>query len=309
MKHLLLLLILALTSCAAPAYKPDQRKAPQQAAHARHEENRITTPDGTTLFHQTWLPRFTEARAVFVMVHGLKDYGDRYAQTAGELAKAGYAVHAADLRGHGDSSGDRVWVDSFQQYLDDLDLVLQNVRKQHPNKRIFLFGHSMGGAIVTLYTIQKQPNLAGMVLSAPALGKYNVSGFKAGATNVFGSISPTLAVFSLDDEKFSRDPKVVADMKTDPLIYHGAAPARTAKELLGAFTPIQEKMETIQVPILCLHGTADELTNPQGCKDLVKRASSKDKTLNLYPGLFHDLLHEPEKDKVLGDLLAWLKRH
>ena len=87
---------------------------------------------------------------------------------AAMLVSRGYAVHAFDLRGHGDSEGDRVWVTRFGDYLDDLGIFLRRVREQEPNKKVFLFGHSMGGAIVTLYTLTRELKPAGLIASSAA---------------------------------------------------------------------------------------------------------------------------------------------
>jgi alpha-beta hydrolase superfamily lysophospholipase len=65
-------------------------------------------------------------------------------------------------------------------------------------------------------------------------------------------------------------------------------------------------METIDDPLLIMHGTEDALTRPEGSEALYRRASSTDKTLKLYPGLFHEILNEPEKDEVLADIVTWL---
>ncbi len=295
--------------CAAPAYVSGLRVAPALNPALAHDEGRFDGKDGVSLFEESWRPT-TQAKAVLVMVHGLKDHADRYAVLAEAAVEKGYAVYAFDLRGHGDSDGDRVWVDSFDDYLADLKIFLERVRAKEPNKPLFLFGHSMGGAIVTLYTLTEKPALAGLLLSAPALKPgEDVSGFLIGVTKMLGSLTPTLAVLELDDNAFSRDPQVVAEMKADPLVYQGKGPARTAKELLKALARIDEAMEQLTVPLFIMHGTQDKLTNPAGSEALQQRAASTDKTLKRYEGLFHDLIHEPEKKQVMSDLLTWLDAH
>ena len=292
--------------CAGSAYLAGQRKPLPVGPGVNHQEGSFEGKGGVRLFEQSWQPQGSPAKAVLIIVHGLKDHSDRYAAVAERLVARGYAVHAFDLRGHGDSEGDRVWVSSFDDYLDDLALFVARVQQAEPGRPLFLFGHSMGGAIVTLFTLARAPQLRGLVLSGAALNTDRVSGFLRGTTKVLGSIAPTLAVLKLDDEAFSRDPAVISEMKADPLVYDGAGPARTAKELLKAVERIQKRMEALAVPLLALHGGADAVTNPEGSRQLVQRARSTDKTLKIYDGLFHDLLHEPEKDKVTSDLCDWL---
>jgi acylglycerol lipase len=273
----------------------------------RHGEGMFAGKDGVRLFEQFWWP-VGRPRAVLVIVHGLKDHGSRYADVAERLARSGFAVYAPDLRGHGRSDGDRAYVERFDDYLDDLEVFLARVRGREPGRPIFLFGHSMGGAIAALYAIERKPALAGLVLSAPALRPGGgSSSLLVAATKTVGAAFPRLAVMDLPDEQFSRDPGVVAAMAEDPLIEQGNGPARTAAELLSAMARIDERAEEIVLPLLVLHGTADRVTDPGKSREFVERARSTEKSIRLYEGLAHDLLHEPERATVAADLEAWLE--
>jgi alpha-beta hydrolase superfamily lysophospholipase len=292
---------------AAPPYVSGKRVAPAVPADILHIEGRLETKDGLKLLVQRWRPQ-GETKGAVVIVHGLKDYSDRYADFAVALARRGWAVHALDLRGHGDSEGDRVWVDRFDEYVDDLGRFMVRVEADDPGKPLFLFGHSMGGAIVTLYTLTQKPKLSGLITSGAALKRDAPAGL-VGVVKFFSVVAPKLAVFELDDSKFSRDASVVAAMKTDPLIYDGKAPARTAAEVIGAIDRIREASNTLSVPLLAMHGSADVVTPPDGSKELVEAAASKDKTFKSWDGLYHDLLHEPERQQVVDAVLAWLDAH
>lgn len=126
-------------------------------------------------------------------------------------------MHALDLRGHGDSEGARAWVDRFDDYLDDLGRFAVRVQADDPETPLFLFGHSMGGAVVTLFTLTQKPKLAGLITSGGALKRDAPAGL-VGAVKFLSTVAPKAAVFELDDTKFSRDPAVVGSMKTDALI-------------------------------------------------------------------------------------------
>ncbi len=304
LRVVIVVLVAVLAGCAGPAYEAGLRHPIGAPAGVEHREGRFDSW-GLSLFEESWRPQ-GEPRAVVVIVHGLKDHADRYAELAERLVAKGFAVYAMDLRGHGDSEGDRVWVNCFDEYVADVHRYLDLVERREPNRPIYLFGHSMGGAIVTLVALG-QRRLAGLVLSAPALQPTDdVSPALIGATKAIGSLFPGLAVFDLPDAKFSRDPKAVAALAADPLVYHGSAPAKTAASLLTAMERIGDRMERMFVPLLVLHGSADQLTNPHGSQELARRARSSDKSLKLYPGLAHDLWHEPEKEQVIADLLGWL---
>ncbi|MFZ0831130.1 MAG: lysophospholipase [Thermoplasmata archaeon] len=272
-----------------------------------HEEGTLPAGDGTRLYWQSWRPDGTPTALLFV-IHGLKDHSERYAAMAAELNARGIAVAAFDLRGHGRSEGRRAWVRRFEEYLDDAELVLRTVRHEYPSTPLFLFGHSMGGAIVTRMVIERPPSVAGFVLSAPALAPgAGVSNVAIGFTKFLSAIAPGAAVFRTANSDFSRDPTVVAAMDQDPLIFQKPAPARTAAELLRAMDRVRAGTPRLTVPFLAMHGTADRLTNPAGTQALRDGAASPDKTLQLYPGLYHDLVHEPERATVLRDLTGWLE--
>src|SRR5581483_10781141 len=146
----------------------------------------------------------------------------------------------------------------------------------------------------------------GLVLSAPAL-RANVGAFKKLGTRLANAFGRHQGLFNLDIDDFSRDPKVVEECKNDPFVYQDGAPVHTAKELLNALGDISDRMEEVTVPFLVMHGAADKVTDPEASQDLAARAGSKDKTIKLYPNLVHDLLHEPEKQMVMGDVEAWLE--
>jgi len=304
-KGICFVLVLA-TACAGGRFVRQPRPSAIDVEGVRHGEGTFQGVGGVELFEQWWLPEKGDPRAVLVIVHGLKDHSSRYAVLADRLAQHGYAVRAFDLRGHGSSEGRRVYVEEFDDYVQDLDKFVGRARVE--NKPLFVLGHSMGGAISTTWVITRKPKLDGLLLSGAAL-KVDVSGFTSGVTRFFGVVLPRLAVFSLDLDKFSRDKSVIEQCENDPLVDQGNGPARTAAQLLKAIEYLGQHLEDVSVPLLAMHGGADVITPPDGSRELVRRASSADKTLKIYDGLYHDLLHEPEKEQVMSDIAAWLDAH
>ncbi len=304
---LLAAVTLSSAACAPPVEEIRMANPPAMENGARRDSYPFLGVRNTWLYAQRWRPE-ASSRAVLVVVHGLKDHSDRYADLAETLVPKGFAVYAFDLRGHGRSAGMRVWADSFDDYVDDLTKFIADVKTREPNKPVFLFGHSMGGAITTLYALNHGSEIAGLVLSAPAL-RANVSGFEIASTHLIDGLVPEGGIFQLDIAKFSRSKDVVEACKRDPLVFQGSGPARTAAGLVDAIDEIGKRMGELDVPLLDMHGTKDEITPPEGSKELVSRAKTTDKTLKLYDGLVHDLLHEPEKDQVTKDMTDWLVAH
>jgi len=267
----------------------------------------IHSSDGLKLFTQRWLPDGT-ARAVVVLVHGVAEHSGRYTALAGSLAARGIVVEAMDHRGHGRSEGRRVWVDRFDQYLEDFDKFMNRVQRRHPNKPLFIFGHSLGGTITTLYALERKPSVRGIVLSAPALRPgSNIPTWTLPLGRFLGRYLPRLPVQKFSSAEMSHNAEAVRLYEEDPLDYCGWLPARTAGEILKAIARIHSHTELFQYALLLLHGTGDRVTHPDGSRSFHQRAASADKTLRLYEGLYHKLLDETEKEQVVSDIVSWLE--
>jgi acylglycerol lipase len=270
------------------------------------DEIRLTAPDGTSLVGSAWAPTGTP-RAALLVVHGLKDHAQRYGELAARLGALGVAAYGFDLRGHGRSGGARAWVGRFDEYVSDVDVVVGEVGRRSDGLPLYLLGHSLGGAIVTRYVLERSPRVAGVVLSAAGLRRpAQVSAVAVGFTKLLSTLAPHAAVVKLPNSDFSRDPAVVEAMAADPLISQVPAPARTAAELFRTMEWIRSKEIGFSAPVLALHGTMDRLTDPEGSRGFIDRIPARSKALKIYPGLYHDLLHEPERASVLADIEAWL---
>jgi acylglycerol lipase len=270
-----------------------------------HEEGDFDGYGLVRIFEQWWRPAKGPVRASLVLVHGLDDHSTRYAELGNRLAEHGYAVHAFDLRGHGSSGGRRVYVESFNEYVEDLQSFVDSVRAREGGRPVFVLGHDLGGTIALEYVLEKKPQLAGLVVSGPLL-QVDISGFRQLVTKAAGTVLPLLATMSIDVDHFSQDPEVVRACKEDPLIDHGNGPVRTAREILNAMSSISAREEEVGLPVLILHGGADAVAAAEASRALFTRAGSKDKTLRVYDGMFHDLWREPAREQVLEDLAAWL---
>jgi alpha-beta hydrolase superfamily lysophospholipase len=275
----------------------------------RHEEGSIDGTAGARLFRQSWLPDGPPA-GVLVIVHGLAEHSGRYDELVRRLVDQRYAVHALDHRGHGRSSGRRAMIDRFKFLVDDLACLIADVRKQHGDARIVLLGHSMGGAIALDYALAHADALSALVLSAPAIGADpGVPRWRIAMARGLSAILPNVGAIKLPAAAISRDPDVVRDYENDPLVFRGAVPARTATELLEAMTALSTRTAQLRVPVLVLHGTADALVPLAIAEPAYAGLGSADRTVRRYPGLYHEVFHEPERAQVFADLEDWLRAH
>jgi acylglycerol lipase len=271
-------------------------------------EERIETQGGLKIFIRSWRPD-VPARAVVAICHGVKSHSGYYAWAAEQLTRAGFAVYALDLRGRGRSDGPRLYVDGIGEYVADVDALLAHARSRHPGLPLYLFGHSAGGVISCVYTLEHQPELAGLICESFAHKVY-APNFVLTVVKWLSRIAPRLPVLRLKTADFSRDPAVVQAMIDDPLgVHHEAQPAATVAALVGATERLAREFPLIKLPVLILHGTADRVTQPAGSREFNGAAGSADKTLKLYDGHAHDLLSDYGREQVMADVTAWLDAH
>ena len=272
---------------------------------ATRDEGQLDGAGGLRLYWQAWLPDGDPA-AVVVLAHGASEHGGRYAWTGEGLTASGYALYAIDHRGHGRSEGPRAVIDRLDNTLADLHRLVRLASSRHPGRRLFLLGHSMGGAVALAYALRHQEELDGLILSAPLAALEAASPVTRVLSLVLSAVAPRLGVYEIDSTAVSRDPDVVRAYDADPLNHHGKLPARTVAELTAAVGRFPGEVSRLTVPLLAMHGTADRLTPPEGSQMVHDGASSADRTIIRYEGLFHEILNEPERDRVLADIVAWL---
>ncbi|TSC23550.1 lysophospholipase [Corallococcus sp. Z5C101001] len=269
-----------------------------------------TASDGMCLSSVRWEPAQPPVRGVVVLIHGLRDYSDRYGRLAEALQLQGFAVVAQDHRGHGHSGGDRQRIESMQQLVDDVDGVVQDARARHPGVPVVVFGHSMGGLIATHYALQHASDVSGLILSgAGVVLPPGVSGFDTRLAKIFGTILPGLPAQDLDSQMFLHDGPEKERFLADPLITHEKLPARSAKALIAGIEALDGKFQDLKLPLLVVHGGEDVITSIEGSRALVAQATSADKRLIIYEGQRHDLAHEPDAAKVVGDIVGWVEAH
>ena len=271
-------------------------------------EGTLTAFDGTTIFHRTWTPD-GDPKAVVLLVHGLGEHLGRYQHVAERLTDAGYVVAALDHRGHGRSGGKRVFVKSYDELMRDLSQFRRQVEAEHPDLPLVLLGHSMGGNLVMGHTLGNQDGIAGIALSGAALKVGD--DFSSIQRKIFSGIAKVAPGFrpqGLDASSISRDPAVVEAYLADPLVYTGKISAGLGAALLDAMDSFSARYPKLTLPIWIGHGTDDQLADVAGSRELEAGATEADVTSHYYEDLAHEIFNEPEQDRVLDDLVAWLDR-
>jgi acylglycerol lipase len=274
-----------------------------------HKEAKFEGKKNLTLYYQCWLPE-RRPKAILLIAHGLAEHSGRYKNLADYFVSRDYGVYALDHRGHGKSDGTRIYIDRFDDYITDLRTFHGLIRKENPETKVFLIGHSMGGTIAVAYSIKYQQDLTGLITSGASLtGAVAAPPLLSAMASIASALLPKAGITVLDASAISRDRSVVEAYENDPLVYRGKIPARTGAELARMWRELPPLMPEIKLPVLILHGSSDRLASPQGSKLLYERVSSTDKTLKIYDGLYHEVFNEPEREQVMQDVEQWLARH
>ena len=257
----------------------------------------ITSGDGLTLLTRHW--ECSDPKANVLIVHGLGEHSGRWEHVGGFLAGRKYATFSLDLRGHGASGGRRTHVGSFDEYLDDVELVFGKLSNDLPR---IMYGHSMGGLITTLYAVSDRPQADMYVLSAPAIDA-EVPAVLRATTSVLGRLTPKLALpNSIKGEQLSRDPLVGERYFADPLV-ETKVTTSFGLAMMAAMPAARSQLADLDRPVLVIHGADDPLVPPRASAPLAAVPGVERK---LFPGLRHEIHNEPEQDEVLGFVADWL---
>ncbi|HRV93480.1 MAG TPA: lysophospholipase [Anaerolineae bacterium] len=262
---------------------------------------------GLKIFTRSWHPD-GQPRAVVVIVHGFNSHSGYYTWVAEQFVADGLAAYALDLRGRGKSDGERFYVQKFEDYVNDLATFVTIAKSEEPGLPVFLLGHSAGGVVSCVYTIEHQDELAGFICESFA-HEVPAPDFALAVLKGLSHVAPHAHVLKLKNEDFSRDPEVVAAMNDDPLIAHEVQPTQTVAEMVRADERLKVEFPQITLPVLILHGTEDKATKPSGSQRFYDMASSTDKSLKLYEGHYHDMLNDLGKEEVMADVKAWINDH
>ena len=267
-------------------------------------EARFVGKDSYNINYKAWAPAGA-ARAVVLIVPGFNSHSGYFTWVGEQFAANGLAAYAVDQRGRGKSDGERFYVDSFADYISDVEGMAAIARHENPGLQTFILGHSAGGVIACGYTYLHQKDLAGLICESFAF-QVPAPDFALAALRGLSHLAPHAHVLMLNNKDFSRDPKVVEQMNNDPLSAHETQPTKTVAEMARADDRLKQQFPEFMLPLFIMHGTEDKATRPSGSQFFFDTAGSADKTLKLYQGHFHDLLNDIGKEEVMDDILAWL---
>lgn len=300
----------------------------------------LDTADETPVFVHCWSPEGTP-RAAVQLAHGMAEHGARYERFAQALTDAGYVVYAGDHRGHGKTVRDPNDVgyfkdeEGFDAVVDDMSVLTQRIKADHPGLPVFLFGHSMGSFLSRMYVTKYGSELAGLVLSgtggsAGPLGKVGraIAGAQAkvkgrrhpsGLMNklTFGQYNAAFKPARTDFDWLSRDEAEVDRYIADPKCGELFTVGFYADLLHGLERVNDDKVVSAtpdDLPILLVSGSNDPVGGKEakGVREVaaqLRTTGVREVTTTIYPEARHELLNETNRDEVTADLLAWFDAH
>ncbi|WP_242344676.1 alpha/beta hydrolase [Anaeromyxobacter terrae] len=277
-------------------------------AEARHEEGFLNSADHLRLFWQRFTP--PSPRATVVVLHGAGDHSGRYPAVTTALVRAGFQAALVDLRGHGQSDGQRWHVDSFGDYVADLDAFVAKLRADGVAGKLFVLAHSQGALVAAAWGLAHGRAVDGFVLSSPYFRlAFRPPAVKVLAAKLAGRVVPRLRMSAgLDVADLTSDLELQRWTDHDPL-YGRATTPRWFAESTRAQAAVLRGAPRFEAPLLVLAAGADRIADVAAARAFVDAARSGDKRLVVYDGFRHEIFNEVERDRPIAEAIAWLTSH
>ncbi|XVE73332.1 hypothetical protein DITRI_Ditri11bG0109200 [Diplodiscus trichospermus] len=283
-----------------------------------YQEEHIWNSRGALLFTCRWLP-FSSPKALVFLCHGYGMECSEFMRECGtRLAAAGYAVFGIDYEGHGRSKGARCYIKKFENIVNDCSDFFKSIcaQEDYRDKSRFLYGESMGGAVALLLHKRDPSFWHGAVLVAPMCKiseKVKPHPVVVNILTKMEEIIPKWKIVPTKDviDSAFKDPVKREVIRNNKLIYQDKPRLKTALEMLRTSISLEDGLNEVTLPFFVLHGEADIVTDPEVSKALYEKASSRDKTIKLYPGMWHGLTSGEPDDNieiVFADITAWLDK-
>lgn len=259
------------------------------------------------IFHlRSWQPE-TNAKGLVFIIHGLSDHGGRFVFVAESLVKEGYVCVVPDLRGNGNSGGKRGHFSSMEQIIDDLDFLVEKCRERFKGLPLIIYGQSMGGNLALHYGVLRQKEITCIISSSPWIKLTTppsplVTIIGKGIGKLFPSFTIPNGInpFNLCQDK------VICQLYADDPLIHGKITLNTFNTIQASGEWVLNHAEDIKIPILLMHGTGDKITLFEASRQFALK-NSANCTFIAWEAMLHELHNEIEKEKVLDQVLTWLR--
>ena len=251
------------------------------------------------VFYHRW-DTLIEPTRIVQIVHGYAEHGGRYGHVAEALARDGAVVYADDHIGHGRSDGEQAVITDFDHVVEDLHTLTEIAHVDHPGLPLVLVGHSMGGLLSARYGERWSDEVAGIAFCGSVIGDWQWARDVIEASEI--------PYVEFDPDAISRDPAAGASYASDPLVYHGQYKLPLLVAEVAALDAFAADTDRLTMPVAVFHGTADPFVPYERSVQAVHDMPTTDVTIHLYEDGRHEILNETNREEIIADLAAWIRR-
>jgi acylglycerol lipase len=268
-----------------------------------------------------------QIKGLIIHIHGLGSHFQPLYECIDELhnrdnffIKYKYKTYGLEFEGHGKSEGTKCCIESFDDLLDDLELLLNHLKTIYSNEiPIYLFSESMGCSVALKYCITRENNIKGLIFLAPLFGideKLIPNVFLETILLWVAYYFPQLPLLknSSNLTNISTTNKDFLEAKdNNEYTYHGSHRLCTGRELLNISKWIKDNGHLLKIPIIVFHGLKDSITQPTITKELFEKFVIENKEIHLIEEAYHCLLIECCENPtipnfIIDKIIKWLDK-
>jgi alpha-beta hydrolase superfamily lysophospholipase len=250
-----------------------------------------------------------------VCLHGIQSHAGWYEYSCRKLSQAGFIVSFLDRRGSGMNKEARGDTPSFRRLLQDVAEFLEYLSGQakagSSNLPIFVIGISWGGKVAVPLSRFRLNHVSGMVLICPGLCPRVHAPFSERLRIVWARLVSPRRLFSIplnDPEMFTATPRWLDFLRGDALSLHRAT-ARFLVESVRLDRYLKRVPPYVRVPVLLLLAEKDRIIDNAATRHYVAQFATSDQRVIEYAGAHHTLEFDPDSDRFIADVRAWLEQH
>ncbi|NOU61590.1 alpha/beta hydrolase [Marinifilum caeruleilacunae] len=273
----------------------------------QHKIFHLQSSDQTQLFAQEFLPT-QNIKAVIVLVHGIGEHSSRYLHWAERFVNKGFALLTYDQKGHGLSEGKRGVISSYNDFMNDIDLLLKNAEEKYPDLPLILYGHSMGGGEVLNHLLRRNGNYKGVISTSPwIISQAAPPKFVIPLLRLFNALIPKFSIKTkFDSSLLSHDAEVCKKYDEDEFVHHWVS-LRLFVDAYDAGYFVNNSQEKIKKPLLLMHGDEDEITDSAASKFFADK-NQENCTFKLWKNAYHELHNETCNQEVFDYICNWINQ-
>ena len=259
-------------------------------------ENSMLSWDGRELFYRAWLPDKPAKRAV-ILFHGGHEHSGRFQDLVDRLNLKDTCIYAWDARGHGLSPGQRGYANHFQDFVRDADAFIRYVSKISgiSTADMVLMGHSVGSVIISTWLLDYARPVRGAIISSPAFKVKLYVPFALPLLKLLQRIKPDAFVNSYVKPAFLTHDRLESHSRLQDELISPKIAVRVLTSLFDTTKRVIQSAGNIKSPMLIFSAGSDWVVKQGVHREFFTRLGSKDKALQIFPGYFHEILHEKDR--------------